>query len=171
MLCGLLFIVHMSSIISPVSVTDQHVGRLTSPHLLMTRMMPWVNLKKETETYFSQEASLRSSNQANRTFTTRCCCPSKSDFSLQNEDSQRDLHHLFAHAIDWAQPVPAFQQQVLINPQSDGGEINQVFDESKNQFQQRWERLAASPTYSWLSRTRSYQFPWGQRWNQISIWW
>ena len=28
-----------------------------------------------------------------------------------------------------AQPIPAFQRQVHINPPSDGGEINQVFDE------------------------------------------
>ena len=26
----------------------------------------------------------------------------KSDYSLQNVDSQRNLHRLFAHAMDWA---------------------------------------------------------------------
>jgi hypothetical protein len=29
-----------------------------------------------------------------------------------------------------------------------GGEINQVFDEIKNQFHRRQEQLAGSPTYS-----------------------
>jgi len=81
---------------------------------------------------------------------------SKNDFSLLNKDSQRNMHRLFAHAMDWAQPIPAFQRQVHINPHSDGGEINQVFDEIKNQFHQRQERLTARPTYSRLSTTRFF---------------
>jgi len=67
------------------------------------------------------------------------------DFSLQDEDRQGRLHHLFAHAMDRAQPIHAFQRQVRINPHGDGGEINQVFDEIRNQFQQLRERLAVNP--------------------------
>jgi hypothetical protein len=41
--------------------------------------------------------------------------------------------------------VHAFQHQVRINPHGDGAEINQVFDEIRNQFQQLRQRLAQHP--------------------------
>ena len=130
--------------------------RLTS-HLLMTRMMPWVKLKHETETEKFQLFSRRKPlivKSGQQKYHNEVLL-SKSDFSLQNEDIQRNLHHLFAHAMDWAQPIPAFQRLLLINPHWNGGEINQVFDKIKNQFHQGQEWLAASPTYSRLSTTRS----------------
>ena len=68
------------------------------------------------------------------------------DFSPQEGDHhQGPLHNLFAQALDRAHPVHAFQHQVRINPHGDGGEINQVFDEIRNQFQQLRERLVANP--------------------------
>ena len=69
------------------------------------------------------------------------------DFSPQERDHrhhQGPLHHIFAQGLDRAQPVHAFQHQVRINPHGDGGEINQVFDEIRNQFQQLRERLVAN---------------------------
>ena len=148
------------------SVSHWPACRLTSPHLLMTRMMPWVNLKHETEAK-SKPLIVRSGQQ---NFHDKVWL-SKNNFSLQNEGSQRNLHRLFAHdAMDWAHPIPAFQRLVPINPHRNGGEINQLFVEIKYQFHQRRDRLAASPPYSRLSTTRLYQFfPWGRRWIQSSL--
>jgi hypothetical protein len=67
------------------------------------------------------------------------------------------LHRLLVYPCHGLSPTYSrFQRQVLINPYRDKGEINEI----KKQFQQRRERLAASLTYSRLSTTRSYQFPW-----------
>ena len=48
---------------------------------------------------------------------------------------------------DWqqAQLIPDFQRQDCINSHGDGGEINSVFDDIENQFQQLQEKLAANP--------------------------
>ena len=71
------------------------------------------------------------------------------DFTNHNDDERPGrIHHLFAQALDragGAQPVHAFQHQVRINPHGDGAEINQVFDEIRNQFQQLRQRLAQHP--------------------------
>ena len=129
-----------------ISASHRPACRLTS-HLLMTRMMPFSR---------SKPLILKSSQQ---NFHNELL-PFKSDYSLQNVDSQRNLHRLFAHAsMDWAQPIPAFQRQVIVNPHRSGGEINQVFDDITNHFHQRRDRLAASPPYSRLSTIRFFQFP------------
>ena len=48
---------------------------------------------------------------------------------------------------DWqqAQLIPDFQRQDRINSHGDGGEINPIFDDIENQFQQLQEKLAANP--------------------------
>ena len=48
---------------------------------------------------------------------------------------------------DWqqAQLIPDFQRQDCINSHGDGVEINSVFDDIENQYQQLQEKLAANP--------------------------
>ena len=49
---------------------------------------------------------------------------------------------------DWQQArqlIPDFQRQDCINSHGDGGEINSVFDDIENQYQQLQEKLAANP--------------------------
>ena len=44
-----------------------------------------------------------------------------------------------------AQLIPDFQRQDRINSHGEGGEINPVFDNIKNQFQQLQEKLTGNP--------------------------
>ena len=49
---------------------------------------------------------------------------------------------------DWQQArqlIPDFQRQDRIHSHGDGGEINSVFDDIENQYQQLQEKLAANP--------------------------
>ena len=141
-----------------ISASRRPACRLTS-HLLMTRMMPFSR---------SKPLILKSSQQ---NFHNELL-PFKSDYSLQNVDSQRNLHRLFAHAMDWAQPIPAFQRQVIINPHRSGGEIKQVFEDIKNQFHQRRDRLAASPATLFPTfNDKIVSIPMGTEVKSIQFWW
>ena len=49
---------------------------------------------------------------------------------------------------DWQQArqlIPDFQRQDRIHSHGDGGEINSVFDDIENQYQQLQKKLAANP--------------------------
>ena len=155
------------------SISHWPACRLTSPHLLMTRMMPWVNLKKRQRHRnfsFSQEASLWLLNQAKRTFTTRYCSP-RATFHSKTKTVRRTC--IVCLPMLWTEPnpFPLFNDKFISIPIAMEVKSIKFSMKLKINFikgKSDWQYAQLIPDFQWQDFLYQF-FPWGRRWIQSSL--